>query len=577
MKITTNFIKQTKRHFSASGSILLPLALKWRLVGVVATCTLSVLGTQSVLAASLEITIPSNLSVNVTPSTSGTIAESKPVELKISSNAPWGYTLSIKSNTNDNTLINGQNELPSISGQLDATKDFANNTWGFKFTNGSKSNNKYWPGPNGVSTILDETKGIGETTLADKKYDFVIATKVNNDLAAGTYTGSFTFTAVANAVNYTINYDDNNGAAGPGKVTGQTQEKFVKLSNLEPKRNDDHEYVFLGWCDRKVNDNGTCDGTIYQPGNDYEITASNQETTLYAIWDWITMQNWDDCSKNLEVNKQFTLVDSRDNRAYFVAKLVDGNCWMTENLDFDIDSNETYTKDNTDLGYANVDGSNNITGDGNYEWKSDRSTYETGDTTWDGSNNRSYDPGNYCWKGEQTRHIKSEESYFEADSRECDPHDSSHYHIGNYYCYDAAVAQNDTSAHTTNKQAYNTSICPAGWQLPNVDGNKSYQALHDAAKAAGQTWYAGYIGSKTENQTTNNKSTVHEYPFYFIYSGLWGGRSRRFGGYVWYRSNAVYSSILSYVFMFSGDGHLTPIGTSGYRQDAFPVRCVSRQ
>ena len=32
MKVTKNYIKQTKRHFCASGSILLPLAQKWRLV-----------------------------------------------------------------------------------------------------------------------------------------------------------------------------------------------------------------------------------------------------------------------------------------------------------------------------------------------------------------------------------------------------------------------------------------------------------------------------------------------------------------------------------------------------------------
>ena len=102
MKITTNFIKQTKRHLSASGSILLPLALKWRLVGVVAMAMLSAFGAQSASAASLEITIPGNLSVDVTPSASEAVAESQPAELKVSSDAPWGYTLSVKSSTGSN-------------------------------------------------------------------------------------------------------------------------------------------------------------------------------------------------------------------------------------------------------------------------------------------------------------------------------------------------------------------------------------------------------------------------------------------------------------------------------------------
>ena len=99
MKITTNFIKQTKRHLSASGSILLPLALKWRLVGVVAICIPPAFGVQSAFAASLTLSMPSTLSVNVTPSTEGIFAKSKSGSISVTSDAYAGYTLTVKGKT----------------------------------------------------------------------------------------------------------------------------------------------------------------------------------------------------------------------------------------------------------------------------------------------------------------------------------------------------------------------------------------------------------------------------------------------------------------------------------------------
>ena len=44
-----------------------------------------------------------------------------------------------------------------------------------------------------------------------------------------------------------------------------------------------------------------------------------------------------------------TLIDSRDNKTYTVSKLKDGNCWMTQNLRFDLDSTKIYTSQDTDI------------------------------------------------------------------------------------------------------------------------------------------------------------------------------------------------------------------------------------
>ena len=45
------------------------------------------------------------------------------------------------------------------------------------------------------------------------------------------------------------------------------------------------------------------------------------------------------------------LVDIRDNKLYYVSKLKDGHCWMTQNLDLEIDTTRTYTHNDTDLGW----------------------------------------------------------------------------------------------------------------------------------------------------------------------------------------------------------------------------------
>ena len=43
------------------------------------------------------------------------------------------------------------------------------------------------------------------------------------------------------------------------------------------------------------------------------------------------------------------LIDSRDNKKYLVAKLADGECWMTQNLGLDLSTETTFTSSNTDL------------------------------------------------------------------------------------------------------------------------------------------------------------------------------------------------------------------------------------
>ena len=61
------------------------------------------------------------------------------------------------------------------------------------------------------------------------------------------------------------------------------------------------------------------------------------------------------CNNVELLDSELQVIDIRDDKVYWIAKLRDGNCWMTQNLDLDIDETKTYTHWNTDLGWTTND------------------------------------------------------------------------------------------------------------------------------------------------------------------------------------------------------------------------------
>lgn len=593
MKITTNFIKQTKRHLSASGSILLPLALKWRLVGV-AVCGLSLLGAGNVSAASITLSTPSTLSVNVTPSTEGTFAKSKSGSISVTSDAYAGYTLTVKGKADNNALTSGGNSLPSITETAGIDENTFNSTthnnkWGYRPSKkDSTENTKFFPGPKLTGDILDKTNPSSKQSTTTN-YTVELGVRVDNNQPAGIYTGTFVFTAAANDLMYSITYDGNGDGATdtPSKQTGSAAEGTAVTIGKAPTRD---KYVFMGWCSQETK-NETCDGEVYQPNGTYKLINGKNELNLHAMWARI-MQNWDGCNTLAEAttsgDNQISLIDTRDNKLYYVAKLADGNCWMTENLDLDIDQNKTYTKDDTDLGYASDDGKNGGgNGSGTYTWKPSESTHPTNETganhwkgynTTNGGNNtndgentpQSYDPGNLCWNGLIEISYGSTTEWNNKHSIVCEKHQhingsNPHYHLGNYYNYAAAVAQNNTKEKKNAGDHYDTSICPAGWQLPPYDGDKSYQNLSDEAESKGVQLTSGVSGN------------VQKAPYYLGYNGRYRGALVSLASSVHYFSNAVSSVTASYFLRFEGAGTFATQYAGGYRLDGMSVRCVARR
>ena len=236
-----------------------------------------------------------------------------------------------------------------------------------------------------------------------------------------------------------------------------------------------------------------------------------------------------------------TLIDSRDNKTYTVSKLKDGNCWMTQNLDHDIKTDGTvaYTPTTTDVPAT---------------WTPSTATYPTGTTTWNFSTTapESYDPGTLYWSGTP------------GDSTPVST-GNSHYHLGNYYNWTAAVAMNDSSSYTTDQQDANQSICPANWTLPksgNITTSGSFQYL--------VTQY----GWDSSSQTMTNPN-IWNSPIKTSLSGYWDG-SLEYGGYdgrFW--SPMVYDSNYSYNLNADSYGYVLP-GRDDDRGRGLSVRCLAR-
>lgn len=522
-------IKYNKRYFGAIGSILLPLAPKWRLFSLMAGGALAALIMPSLIpivvsAASITLSVSPTLSVKVTPTATGAFATSSNGTISVESDAPFGYELGIKSG-GSNALTSGANTIPSITENVDESifksDPKYNNTWGFKPSkwNGS-DNEKYLPGPTATEPTVIDTTNIKPTGVSS--YTITLGAKIDVTQPAGVYAQQFIVTATANAVSYAITYNDNGGSGGPGKVTGESVDQTITLSSKMPTR---EGYEFKGWCDKQTA-NETCSGSTYQPGGTYTLTNSANNAMLYAMWQSMSprdlgnlgsMQTFT-CSKISGIEDHGTVTDSRDNATYTVAKLKDGLCWMTQNLAIGSNS-ATMT-----LTTADSDVASNFTlpKGTNVKGTSD-DTSETGG--WNAGQNN-------------TKRI-----WISTEGKD----------YGGYYSWYAATAGEGTGGTHGMASGKNTqhSICPRGWRLPTSDE----------------------ITKLTQHY---NATTSQQEPANFLKSGFCDGTEcPRYPGSsgIWWSSTASHELNAYYLFAGSSDFYLD----HGGKGNGCSVRCVSRQ
>lgn len=346
-----------------------------------------------------------------------------------------------------------------------------------------------------------------------------------------------------------------NGAQPAGTYSGK-----VKYAMIHPYSNNTLKSIKMALDEAQGTETITKDGVQYY----------TMQSMTSAICNAVTI---------IGEASQIKLIDKRDNNIYWVAKLEDGHCWMTQNLDLDLETTPAnvtaLTSENTDLttyGSKNYDTSNgyacsnpstttNCTATNEViTWTPERATIASDNlsaTTWtdNNSNPYSYDIGFVVADG--------------SDSYE------GHKYAGNYYNWTAAIASNNSDAFTSStfdNVANNpqNSICPKGWRLPTIANNTNFPGA-----VAGSPNEFRRLNILYNNNSESSTTGLMNSPLYFSRSGYVGGGSLNgISSSAGYWSSTVNNS--SYAYRLSISGSSVDPEYFRYRYYGRSVRCVVR-
>ena len=494
----------------------------------------------------------------------------------VKTNNYTGYTFTIRGNNPSGDLVgnNDQNHIiPSIQVSnpitaqtfSDPANTQYNNKWGFRpshlsTSTGTITNNGYISAPTNTNVIeIDKTSSANEGD--SNEYTLAVAARVNDQTPNDHYSGTFTLAATGNATPYHIAYTDDVQNM-PSMTIGETTGASINISSQTPYKNG---YIFLGWCSVPTSNN-TCSGDTYQPGGSYTLdpTADNS-ITLHAIWgtgystfdaafaaagktksgSYYAMQdmNSDICNKII-VGTLGTLIDTRDNTTYAVAKYADGHCWMRQNLSLSLSNN------------ADVVAYNFAT-DTTFNYRPANTTQTSTGTKW----NQDASDGARSYGGNKDKYIGGTDISTAASvTTSGQPYEK----IGTYYNWAAATAQTGVQTVAATDEVI-TSICPKGWRLPSNDSNYSFSVL------------MGSYGLPTINQDGSSYPGILQNPLNFNRSGYYsyagGAVHSDLGsvGYFW--SSTGFSSTSAHLFNFYSTGFHPQIYSS--KGQGFSVRCVA--
>lgn len=261
----------------------------------------------------------------------------------------------------------------------------------------------------------------------------------------------------------------------------------------------------------------------------------------------------------------FQAVDRRDGKVYWVARLADGNIWMTQNLDLDIDETKTYTHYGTDLGYT--------TNDPTATWQptEGHSTIDFMGNIIDGwvsSKTEPYsaNPGNiyYYASNSSTNDIKYNSL---QDCKAAGHTDCEHYHAGNYYNFSAAIASNDSGS--ISGEAPN-SICPSGWRLPSNNENvfKTLMTDYNITESMDSTTYAdgGFKKVRTTPLFFNLSGYISHIDNRLGFSSSWGN----------YHTSTSINATQSYNLFLQGTSIHPACNYYFGRGSGISIRCLAR-
>lgn len=313
-----------------------------------------------------------------------------------------------------------------------------------------------------------------------------------------------------------------------------------------------------------------------KPADTYsnQVTLSVTSSPLQAsLIDITTMQEMTSfyCSGS-KVGDEVQLKDTRDGKYYWVGKMADGRCWMTQNLDLDLSVSKSLSSVDTDLGWNGSAYPTTVR-----TWTPSFSTASRASSDTVNSDpqteTRSWSLGNYRvtnpTASSNCGHPKSSaadcSSQFTAYTTPTTANGdtNAHYILGNHYSWNTATA--GTGGSITSGQAP-SSICPRGWKLPESGGNVATAGSFEGLVSAGS------IGSDTVKLTSA--------PYYFARGGYVNQSvSHLFYGAgdlgLYWSSTPDSSSASANLLLFGGTNRIDLPATLN-RQFGLSVRCVAR-
>ncbi len=263
---------------------------------------------------------------------------------------------------------------------------------------------------------------------------------------------------------------------------------------------------------------------------------------------------------------QTQLVDIRDNKLYWVAKMDDGHCWMTQNLDTDINPSISFNSNNTNLNVA-YDSST-----GQYAEYNDGYIENNGVIYWtpaSSANTIDFTGTNVSgWQSSNTAPYSANKT----DSTE-----TGHASLGNYYNWTAAIASNNSSSLTQDTKSDITknpknSICPKGWRLPTISS--------ESGAVAGSTNEFARLNYLYNNNSTSSRADLINAPLWLTTADYINAASltRNNGGGYWSSTSGISSIGCAYYFNLNNGAepsYCDGSGTSGYKRRGFTIRCVA--
>ena len=543
------------------------------------------------------------------------VVDSKQVNVTLATNVPTGAKLYLSTADNTNALYKDGD--PASSGfaiqSVGATTTLANlpaNTWGYSLNN---ANFQAVPTASNAALIAEVDGSVVGTTsggVISATVPVYYGAKVDSSLPAGTYSNKVVYAAIGTIpVNISSVTVGVGGEAVDNLQVGDVNTITVTTDLMTSEFGTPRVYYTT------TSPAGTTEcGNVSVAKNAQGYmtitctvtpTAAATGVTLHITqgssgdWKWGDFTHvlpdiivpgpdinrpatsWDD----LEIMQHMTpeicasasegdtkqLIDWRDGKTYWVAKLADGNCWMTQNLELDLSTSTPLTNELSDVTSSWTPTNNTYTSAqsgsasysgvqswnlGKYVWKTPNST---GSCSGSGVYDFSHPNCQSYWQNVSTwtpmTEYRTDGVTYDANTQTYD----AHYLAGNYYSWNATTANSTGSSSGVAAQ----SICPKGFGLPdNSYNNGSLYYLLDRY---------GFTSS-----TGGGADSITRAPLFFIRSGYVNSEyhylySVGSGGNYW--SSVAYSSSGAYGLSF-GLGDVAPF-YNGYRFVGRSVRCVA--